>query len=223
VTELPQFEEALRQAAGRRYGRPAWPRRLRRAALVAAAVAGLVVGLLSISRTPSDDEQTVDRPVATSTTIKDAAHRYTVPLPAGWRRADESLTPDLQDPVEIFSAGTFQLHYRRGRCNHMPDGALETMRPTDAFVSLQERSVTSPPTTEAGFPPRPTGFGEARPQPGSDIAVCGNAKPEPVVYWLPFRDAGRAFYAIVVLGSQAAPETRRQAFGILDGFRFEPG
>ena len=46
--------------------------------------------------------------------------------------------------------------------------------------------------------------------------------PDTVEYWLPFSDANRRFYALVVLGPHASKETRDQAFAILDRLRFDP-
>jgi hypothetical protein len=39
---------------------------------------------------------------------------------------------------------------------------------------------------------------------------------------MPFTDAGRQFYAMVVLGPDASAKVRAEAFAILDRLRFDP-
>jgi hypothetical protein len=43
-----------------------------------------------------------------------------------------------------------------------------------------------------------------------------------MTYRIPFADAGRHFYAIVVLGREARPPVRDGAFALLDSLRFDP-
>jgi hypothetical protein len=56
----------------------------------------------------------------------------------------------------------------------------------------------------------------------TDLALCLDAKPRPIAYWLPFSDAGRRFYALLVLGRDAPASIRAEAFAILDRIRFDP-
>jgi hypothetical protein len=147
VSELPQLERALNEAAHRRYARAWWRPRIPRViggVAVAAAVAAvaIVVGaavLSAVSDTAGRDERPATRDADQWTTTVNKSHGFTVSLPPGWQLSAESLTPDLLDPRELMSAATFPLAYRRGRCNHMPDGALRAMGPADAFVTIQER------------------------------------------------------------------------------------
>jgi hypothetical protein len=95
------------------------------------------------------------------------------------------------------------------------------MGPADGFVSIQERGRTGRSVT-SGFPPRPSSFAaRARPE-RTDIDLCLGVDRHAVAYWMPFSDAGRHFYALVVLGRDAPPSIRAEAFAILDRVRFDP-
>jgi hypothetical protein len=209
MIELPALEAALDAAARRRYGRARWRRLVPRArpaiALAAAAAVIAAIVLLWPAATPRP------RPAEPRdwTTTTNAARGFSVSLPAGWALARERLTPKLVDPRELFSAGTFPLHYRPGGCNHMPDAALRSMGPRDGFVSVLE---SSPSDT---FPPRPRHF---RAQPTTGLECIQNRFE---TSWLLFADRGRDFYALVVLGRQAPASVRGQAFEILDRLRVE--
>jgi hypothetical protein len=227
MSELPQLERALNEAAHRRYGRAWWrpraPRAAREIAVVAAlAAVALAVGAGVISLTSDSagpDERPATRPIDAWTTTVSKPHGLTLSLPPGWTLSTESLTPNLADPRELLSAATFPLAYRQGRCDHMPDGALMTMGPADGFVSIQERGRQ---TSRAGFPPRPASFGASAEQSDGDIASCLGHTANTVEYFIPFSDANRCFYALVVLGARAPQRTRDEAFGILDRLRFDP-
>jgi len=229
VSELPQLERALDEAAHRRYGRAWWrPRTTRAARAVAAAAAiaavAIVVGaavLTAVSDTAGPDERPATRPADEWTTTVNKAHGFTVSVPPGWRLSTESLTPELLDPRELMSAATFPLAYRRGRCNHMPDGALRAMGPADGFVTVQERGG-NPRASLTGFPPRPASFGASVEQRPGDATACLGGTPRTFEYWVPFRDANRRFYTLVVLGRRASQRTRDEAFAILDRLRFDP-
>jgi hypothetical protein len=228
VSELPQLEHALNEAAHRRYGRARWrpraPRAARGVAIVAALAAVAIAvgaGVLSvIPGTAGRAERPATRPADAWTTAVNKSHGFTVSLPSGWKLSAESLTPGLTDPRELLSAATFPLAYRQGSCSHMPDGALRSMGPADGFVSVQERGRIAH-GGQAGFPPRPASFrADAKPSNG-DLAVCVGDIPT-VEYWIPFSDGNRRFYALVVLGRRASEQTRDEAFAILDRLRFDP-
>jgi hypothetical protein len=108
----------------------------------------------------------------------------------------------------------------RGGCNHVPDGALRAMGPRDGFVTVLERGRGARGTE---FLPRPRRFAAfAGPDRRGDTTVCAHDTSDRLEFWMPFRDAGRRFYALAVLGRDAPPEVRAQAFGILDRLRFDP-
>ena len=160
-----------------------------------------------------DDPQ----PVADSNSwvfYNDTEHRFSIGYPETWYRSRQSLTPELVDPQEIVSLATFDPIYRESSCAHMPSSGLEDIGPGDAFVSIQEGS---PKEVEA-FRPRPEDF-EQSAEPEQNF-MC---TPETVeLYWLNFRDAGRAFYAIVALGNEVAAETRAEAWDVLNSFEPQP-
>ena len=62
-------------------------------------------------------------------------------LPDGWLLASESLTPNLVDPREVLTAGTFPLTTGGGECAHVPENALEVLESDDVLVTLFERAV----------------------------------------------------------------------------------
>lgn len=233
MSELPVLEAALLDAARRRYGRPWWhpaamPRTTRHMLSGRAALAALAAVVVAVAVAVSDRSApagTDERPVgpATPWTITvDHARGFSISLPAGWALSAGTLTPQLSDPRERLSAGTFLLRFRAGECSHLPVGALRSMGPRDGFVTILERG-RDPRSSRAEFPPRPRHFASAaRPQLDGDLAACLHGTPGVTGYWLPFTDAGRSLYAVIVLGGEAPPAIRAQAFGILDRLRFDP-
>jgi hypothetical protein len=226
MSELPRLERALRDAAERRYRRPWWRPAVRRgvatAALAALAAATAVV-VMSLAGEPGPagtGERPAARPADRWTATLNEAHGFEVSLPPGWRLSQASLTPQLLDPRELLSAGTFPLHYRKGGCNHMPVGALRAMGPADGFVSIQERGRNGGSVT--GFPRRPSSFAARAKPERTDLDLCLDVEPHPIAYWMPFSDAGRRFYALLVLGRDAPASIRSEAFAVLDRIRFDP-
>jgi hypothetical protein len=69
------------------------------------------------------------------------------------------------------------------------------------------------------FRPRPSSF-EAEAA-GSPQPACGD-RPGTETSWLPFTDAGRHFYALVVIGPDAPRRVHEKAFGLLNSLRFDP-
>jgi hypothetical protein len=174
-------------------------------------------------------------PPAGWTTHRDARRGLSIDLPPGWHRARESLTPDLADPREILSVGSYPLRYSaKARC-HVPGcplPAIDDFGPTDVLVSIQERgasdsvgSVGVPRARMvAGYPPRPRPFTvdpmDLRYAP-SERRHCARLRIGAASF-TPFRDAGRAFYAFVAIGRSASERTRRDALRLLDTLRFTP-
>lgn len=231
MTELPAVEAALLEAANRRFGRPRWrhtvPRIARRTAagvaVVAAAAAAVIVVLpLTTSSGPAGtDERPATQPAEHWTTTVNTTYGFEVSVPPAWQLSTETLTPKLTDPRELLSAGTFPLEFRDGSCQHVPAGALQTMGSDDGFVSVQERGHAAG-SSWSEFPPRPARFADGATPEQGDIADCLGDRPGLLEFWLPFTDAGRHFYALVVLGANASTHVRTQAFEILDSLRFDP-
>jgi hypothetical protein len=152
------------------------------------------------------------------TPIRSEAHGFTAELPAGWHLTPRTLTPALSNPVEILSAGTVAgARPERGGCAQVPVGALERLGPRDAFVTVQERYG------EPRFPPRPYPFTLPPPSEGIDAEVCVRHPERLEFHWFGFRDAGRGFHVLAVLGRDAPPQRRQEVEALLDSLRFEPG
>ncbi len=230
MTELPALERALLDAARRRHERPWWrplpvaARRLASGVALTAAVAAVVLAVLAVtdgSGPAGTDERPASPPAERWTTTADERRGFEVSVPSGWQLAAATLTPNLGDPHELLSAGTFPLRFRAGACNHVPTGALETMGRTDGFVTVQERG-RAPRSQRAGFPPRPERFAARASPHRGDVSGCLPDARGLVEFWLPFSDAGRHFYAMVVLGGDAPASVRAEAFAVLDRLRFDP-
>jgi hypothetical protein len=148
------------------------------------------------------------------TSYRDPELGFAVRYPADWHRAEERLTPNLGDPTELLSLGTFPLRPGGDRCSHMPVRALEDFEPTDAFLSVQERAEPAKgefqarPVFEAPTDRRTGRFCVPDPQRADD--------------WLLFSDNGRGFYAIVALGTEASPATRRELVEVLNSLQIAP-
>jgi hypothetical protein len=141
-------------------------------------------------------------------------------LPAGWHRAESSLTPRLSDPREVLSVGTFQLRYRRTRCAGVPGSALADLGPTDALVTIQERGKAARPAMWAGFPQRPPHFGPhlGNSFEGAQCVPTGRFTD----HWIAFTDGDRHFHVLVAFGPDASEVTRGQAWHILDSLQIDP-
>jgi hypothetical protein len=152
----------------------------------------------------------------------DRADGFTMSYPAGWTVAEGSLTPELADPREIVSIGTFEL--RAGGAApfdaHLPSYALNAVGPDDVFITLQE-------TGEGDW-------GEPRSRPVSfDPAVwcehpdCDDGTRQGLdplrAWWIAFQDAGRGFYAFVAMGEEAFADPARSdaAWRVLDSLEFD--
>jgi hypothetical protein len=131
------------------------------------------------------------------------------------------LTPWLTTPDEILSLGTFPLRTSRDpedglRVWDAPiaPAALADMTSQDVFISLQER--------HGGFGgdhlSRPSTFGPR----GCEEAIegCGPSEIPFEAWWIPFEDAGRAFYLFVAIGDEATPDLRDEAWAVADSLSF---
>lgn len=135
-------------------------------------------------------------------------------VPAGWHVAARSLTPQLTNPRELFTAGTGPLDAGPGRCAHMPSAALAAMGDHDVLVTVQERVGSA-----SAFPPRPQHFG-LNGSTGSDADACAGPHPAFTSYWAGFRDHNRGFHVLVAVGRSAARARVREALALLDSMRF---
>ena len=86
----------------------------------------------------------------------------------------------------------------------------------DALLTLMERR--DPSTEHSGARPRAFPLAEDT---RSDADLCTRTR-EPITMWVPFKDQGRAFYALYVLGPDASEQTRSELLTILESLKFDP-
>jgi hypothetical protein len=182
-----------------------WQRAL---VLVAVAVAVGGCGAEAASTPPAP-------PVPSGWTAhRDDGAGLSVRFPSAWHRAPRSLTPDLGQPHELLSLGTFPLRHAKSRCGHLPAGALRRMGPRDVFVTVQESGGRT-----RGFRPRarPLRLGRET----SDVSAC-LGRPVPFAeHRIAFRDGGRAFHVLAAVGRQAPPASRSDLLAVLDSLQID--
>jgi hypothetical protein len=142
--------------------------------------------------------------------------------PAGWHLADGNLTPNLADPREVFSLGSFPLRVGGPHCAQVPSQALHDLETTDVFLTLQERGADA---IASGFDPRPHKFGPTSGSTDNEVYDC--VEPDErddigKIHWIWFTDQDRYFHVLVALGREAAPENVSAAWGVLDQLVIEP-
>lgn len=140
-----------------------------------------------------------------------------VSFPADWDLAEESLTPNLGNPQEVFSLGSFPLTPGGPSCAQVPSQALNDMEATDVFLTVQER--LSDDAIPGGFNPRPDNFD---PTPGStdnvfyDCLGPTDRSDVSAIHWIRFRDFGRYFHVLVAIGQDADLEDVSAIWDTLD-------
>lgn len=142
--------------------------------------------------------------------------------PGDWHLAEESLTPNLASPTEVFSLGSFPLRPGGPNCAQIPSQALHDMAATDVFVTVQERGSGTDPS---GFDPRPDKFG---PTPGStdnvfyDCLELEERDDVDAIHWIWFTDQDRYFHLLVALGRDASHEDTSAVWSVLDEMQIQP-
>lgn len=189
---------------------------------VASACAGTVPGDQDGAAT--NTAETVTTEGLNWTTDEIADEDIAVSYPPGWRRSTVNLMPFLADPRELVALGTFDLPPGGKNCAHTPERALEEMKPTDALIVIEERTVFREGwvATRTDYPKRPLHFG---PTDGYS-SEAGDCLDQPKAFFdriIPFRDSGRRFYAYIALGDDVSPAIREEAWAILDRLEIGPG
>jgi hypothetical protein len=125
-------------------------------------------------------------------------------------------------PREVISVGTFGMAPGSGgNCGREPARAIARMRPGDALISVQEYVVTAEMRGGLGsdFAAEPRLEGLRR----AEGAYPGGIAGTPVyTTTIPFREAGRAFDALVYFRGRPKPPARAEVAAILAGFDFGP-
>lgn len=133
--------------------------------------------------------------------------------PEGWNRAPETLAPYLDQPKEVLSLGTYELSPGGEDCADVPERAIESIGPMDAFITLQEASSI------ADFPPRPSSFAAEDGQVAGSAGCLDNA--EDISFRMfRFEDEGRSFIAYTAIGNSASAQTRSEVWQILNALMF---
>ncbi len=140
---------------------------------------------------------------------------YRATYPSHWYRAEETLTPELLDPVEVLAVATYPLRPRGDRCLHHPVNALEDFGRGDAFIALYERAPLFSPSD---YPERPRRLSLLLENISDSGRFCV-PDPDRLDTWVAFSDGDRAFYLLVAIGKSASAETRAHVNTILDSLR----
>lgn len=188
-------------------------------ALAAAAIAAAVALAVALPGEVDEPGPTPAPDRRGGSAFHDPARRFTVEIPGGWRRAREVVIPEVTNPREILVVSTFALDASREQCGPFYDHVLDQMGPGGGLVAVQERlghAVAGP----RAFPARPAQF--RLPLRNPEPRGCGDRRERTPVraWWIPFRAAGRSFYAQVAIGPRAPGSLRRDARGLLDSLRF---
>jgi hypothetical protein len=149
-----------------------------------------------------------------------AEHGFSVRYSLSWTRAEEVLTPNLEDPREILSLGTFTMTAGGDNCAHFAEHAVASMGSEDAFVSIQEREGNLAGPDVVNREARPLTLEDGY---ETELRDCLEAPATFTDRLIPFHDSGRWFYAFVALGSDVSDDTVHEVEGILDGLSFEEG
>jgi len=149
--------------------------------------------------------------------FRDAAHRYSIQIPAGWYRASEPLAPWLASPQEILSVATLPLSPsprpgNQAACpSEIPKVAVDAIRPDGAYLWIGEWTPGQ-------------GLYTSEPRPDHAINLhWRNECPLPngiSAAGATFRDQGRDFSVHMVLGRTAAAR-RAEIYAALDTLRLE--
>jgi hypothetical protein len=160
-----------------------------------------------------------DEPQAEWMTYRDTSWGYSVSFPSSWQRAREPVAPSLTEPREILSLATFPLRQQPSDCEAFGGAARSDLGARDVFLTVLERGYDHR-SEWPDFPPRPEHFGPSRDAAASDH-LCGDT-PGTRTHWRNFSDQGRHFHTLVAIGPEATPQTREDAWLILDSLRLDP-
>ena len=144
------------------------------------------------------------------TTVRNDQFGLSMTVPPGWPSTSASLTPNLTDPREVLSAGTFEVA-PQGSCILPP--TVQSMAPTDVFVTVYLWQYW-PAGSRRGRTTSAPSSGTAR--------SCASPCPTASRAMINFSDHGRELSALVVLGNQATPQQQADAFKVLDSLVVSP-
>ncbi|MEX1124816.1 MAG: kelch repeat-containing protein, partial [Acidimicrobiia bacterium] len=142
-------------------------------------------------------------------------------VPSGWNSTTDDLTPNVGDPWERISIGTYPLVPTVEGGDSCALQALEDLSPDDVFIQILERSGSA-----LGFEPRaPTFAGRLTGLDEGDYWECLTPDERSdlgTLRWLSFEIDGRGFYALVALGSETGEDELHTVELILDRIVIQP-
>lgn len=187
---------------------------MRRSSALLAVLAG--IGLAAVLGTPASGGS------EEGGTVVSVRYDLSLSLPPGWHASRSRLVRRLLMPREVFSVGTFGMAPGSGgNCGREPARAIGRMRPGDALVTVQEYVVTAQMRGDLGgnFAAEPRLEGLRR---AEGAYPGGVAAPSVYTTTIPFREAGRAFDALVYFRGRPTRAGRAGVAAILAGLDFGP-
>jgi hypothetical protein len=153
---------------------------------------------------------------------------YTGSIPLGWRRAPRRLVPNLLDPKEILSLGTFAtLVGGGGNCQREPIAAIERMGTGDALITIQEEAESRVMKGRLKRnPPPPLSKVLSDLQLRRDLHAPREHVSPAEDLWhgqVSFTVAGRQFGALVFVKGPPRPRRVAQVHAILVAIHFDRG
>jgi hypothetical protein len=156
-------------------------------------------------------------------TYDDQADGLTISFPSSWALAAGNLTPTLLNPKELVALGTYSLNTNSSSnlCPQFPTAAMDAMGSGDAFISILGAGA-SPNLQTDPFPPRPAGGFNASSSVNlskTDFLQCLAHPLNGSGQWIPFSQAGRDFYVLAVIGTDASATLRSDVYTILNSIQ----
>lgn len=140
-----------------------------------------------------------------------AGHRLAAP--PGWQVAEERLTPNLNSPVELVTAGTGPMPIGGGDCAQIPEAALEALGPDDALVSIQRDGEPS------GSIPTMGGIEALLDRwTGTAFVDCLSNADDAVVYWTAARWGPEQLHVLVAHHRNAPDDVIDQALVVANSY-----
>ena len=139
-----------------------------------------------------------------------------------WRIADVTLTPNLTNPREVLSLGTYPLRQGGDRCAQIPENALEDLGWSDAFVSVQRVGGGRDLEEYPAWPPEFT-YDWFHARDDFPFWECLDRPDVSELYlrWVQVVEDETLYFVIVALGSDAFDTSRaQQVLDILNGLDF---
>ena len=156
-------------------------------------------------------------------TYDDQADGLTMSFPSSWAMSAGNLTPTLINPRELVALGTYLLNTNTSStlCPQFPATALDAMGSGDAFISILGGAPSSNSQTDP-FPARPAGGFDASSGVNlsrTDFLQCLVHPLNGSGQWIPFSQAGRDFYVLAVIGTDASATLRSDVYTILNSIQ----